>query len=380
MKQSKSSLMFMILVLPLLICGTQGDTAPAKAPKKNPVSTRKNSDIPRTRVVKEFSDAYQSPPGSAVKKIYHTGKSRRGTRMRGGTRIPVQVHMIALEVRLIDCDIALRDIWEVYFYYLEREWVFDGILQISSKQLTRPRKKHPDLDAAATKKLIADGVAGQYPGTRTKDVTVLSKKPDWKLCTPQYRVKSKLLVQHADDVYNTTATYECLMTSVLSYRGGTWVYDTSGCVYRGAEVSECHIGTMCRALSGESSLPAVSDDQARALLRSAFENEYGLKKNRVAVESFLIIGRRPPENFGRRIPCVMRALFVIDEIKETAVAARIAIPVRAAYECVVFGALIYSADEGRWTGVIDSCCSSESNQCGDSCSAPVKGCRRLGEK
>lgn len=380
MIQPKSCLILTMLVMPLLICTTPGDAAPAQAPKKKAASPSTIAGVPRTRVVKEFSDAYQSPPGSTVKKIYHTGKSRRGTRMRGRTRVPVQVHMIALEVRLTDCDIALRDIWEVNFYYLEREWVFDGILQISSKQLTRPRKKHPDLDTATAKKLIADGVAGQYPGIRTTDATILYKKPDWKLCTPQYRVKSTVLVQQTDDVYNTTATYECLMTSVVSYRDGTWVYDTSGCVYRGAEVSECHIGTMCRALSGESSLPAVSDDQARALLRSAFENDYGLTKNRVAVESFVIIGRRPPENFGKRIPFVMNARIVIDEMKETAGAARSATPVRAAYECVVFGALIYSADEGGWTGVIDSCCSSESNQCGDSCSAPVKGCRRLGEK
>lgn len=137
---------------------------------------------------------------------------------------------------------------------------------------------------------------------------------------------------------------------------------------------------MCRQLSSGSSIPPVTDAQAISLLRMAFENEYGLKKNNITVEEFAILARQPAENFGKKVPVVMRASFVIDEIKETYGATRSTTQVRAAYECIVRGSLEYYPDKGGWAGTIDSCCSSETEPCGSSCSIPSKGCRRLGEK
>ncbi len=380
-RQKPAGLSIMILLAAAVICAAPVDAAPAKKAKKAAAAKQTIPDVPRKRAVREFTDAYQSPPGSKVVKIYHTGKFTRGYRTRGEQRVPVQVHMIALETRLTDCNIVLRDTWEVYFYRLETDWIFDGFLQVASVQRTWPKKKHPSLADAAAKKLIADGVMAQYPGARVSEVTVLSRKAAWKLCTPLYRVRSKVLLGLSDDVFNTVTTYECMAASVISLRDGSWVHDSTGCVYRGKEVPDCHIGTMCRRLRAESSIPAITDDRALSLLRRAFEDEYGLKKNNIAVEEFVIIERLPPENYGKNIPVIVRASFVIDEMKESVTGrSRSTSPVRTAYECAVHGYLIYSAGNGEWTATIDSCCPPGSGRCGHSCSSPVKGCRRLGEK
>jgi hypothetical protein len=369
-----------ILLMSMALSGVIADAAPKAVKKKNITAKKMVADIPRERVVREFKNAYQSPPGSAIIKVYHTGKFRKGSRLRGDLRVPVQVHLIALEVRLTDCGIKMRDTWEVNFYNLETEWIFDGILQTASKQLTRPAKKHPALDEAAIKNLVSEGIMKQYEGAEVSGVTVQNKKAVWRLCTPEYRVTSKVLLNMKNIVYNTTAVYECLAVSTLSFQNGAWAHAASGCVYRGKEVPDCHIGTMCRQLEVGSTIPSITDAEALSLLRTAFENEYGLKRNNISVEHFTVLSRLPAENFGKTIPCVMRAAFVIDETREMSGGTRSTVAVRAAYECVVYGSLNYSADKKSWEGSIESCCSSESERCGRSCSTPVKGCKRLGEK
>lgn len=186
-----------------------------------------------------------------------------------------------------------------------------------------------------------------------------------------------------NDIYNTVTGYECLMVSTLAHANGKWEHKNSGCVYKSREIDDCHIGTMCRELATDSAIPAIQDAGAAGLLREAFEKEYGLKKNNVAVEKFNIIKRHPLENFGKKAPYTIQALFVIDEnriMPGSEGTPRRTIQVRAVYECIVSGYLNYSLSEKKWEGMIESCCPAGQGPCGISCSTPDKGCKRLGEK
>ncbi len=232
------------------------------------------------------------------------------------------------------------------------------------------------------KKILAEGLANQYAGAEVEEVTVLQSKATWRLCEPEFQVASKIALALKNDLYNRQARYECLFTSTVAQRNGAWTHIRSGCTYKGKLVPDCHIGTMCRELSVESTVPPISDEDAAALLRAAFESEYGLKKNNVAVETFILTGKQPPENFGKKIRCAMRARFSMDEKKEPrgGRGSTMIGNVRAVYECVVYGHLLYSFEDKKWEGVIESCCPSDKEKCILPCSYPDKGCKRLGEK
>jgi hypothetical protein len=372
-----------ILVLSVSMAAITTDAAPKKIAAARKKQQPKAGAVSRERVVKEFNAAYQNPPDSKKIKAVYTGRVRYYTETRGTQQVPAQAHRVALTVKLTDCGITMRDIWEVYFYKLETEWIFLDILQVGSTRLTGTRKKHPPLDDAAAKKIIADALAEKHAGLQVQDITVLGKKSSWRLCVPEYRITMKTHATMKNEIYNTVTAYECLMVSTLAHVNGKWEHKVSGCIYKGKEIAECHIGTMCRELSADSTIPVIQDAEAVTLLRGAFEREYGLKKNNVAVEKFTIIKRHPLENFGKKAPCTIQALFVIDEnriIPGSADTPRRTIRVRAVYECVVSGYLNYSIPEKKWEGMIESCCSGDQEPCGISCSTPDKGCKRLGEK
>lgn len=200
---------------------------------------------------------------------------------------------------------------------------------------------------------------------------------------PEYRVTSKISVALKNEIYNTATDYECLITSTLASESGAWGHVKSSCMYKGKEIADCHIGTMCRDLGTASTIPSLDDAGAARILREAFEQEYGLKKNNVSIEKFEIIKRHPLENFGKKAPYTVGALFVIDEnkmIPGDADAPRRTVKTRAVYECVVQGYCSYSLAGKRWEGTVESCCLAEGDPCGFSCSNPEKGCKRLGEK
>lgn len=371
----------------LLLCVSIAAVSVTAAPKKTTAVKRKAQpkadSVPRDRVLREFNAVYQDPPASRKIKVIHTGKIRQYTETRGELEVPAQAHRVALTVKLTDCGITMRDIWEVYFYKLETEWIFLDIMQVASRQVTKTKKKHPPLDDAVAKKIIARALAENNTGLQVQEITILGKKSSWRLCVPEYRITTKIAATIKKDIYNTTTAYECLMVSTVAHENGKWEHRKSGCVYRGREIAECHIGTMCRELSTGSTIPALPDTDAFRLLREAFENEYGLKKNNIALEKFDIIKKHPPENFGKKAPFTIKALFVIDENRKlpgSADAPRSTEKVRAVYECVVRAHLSYSLSENKWEGIIDSCCPADQEPCGTSCSTPEKGCKRLGEK
>lgn len=357
--------------------GAPKKTAVAMAKKKTPAIT---DAILRDRVIREFLAVYQDPPGSKRVKVIHTGKIKKYTERRGAQEVPAQAHRVAVTVKLTDCGITMRDIWEVYFYRLETEWIFLDIMQVASTQLNQTRKKHPALDNAAAKKIIADALVNSYPGLQVREITILGKKAVWRLCTPEYRITSKISVALKNEIYNTVTDYECLITSTLAHQNGTWEQLKSSCMYRGKEIADCHIGTMCRDLGTASTIPALQDADAAVILRGALEREYGLKKNNVEVEKFEILKRHPMENFGKKAPFTMLAMFVIDENKKIPGTPPRSSRVRAVYECLVQGYCSYSLAGRKWEGIIETCCQTEKDQCGASCSTPDKGCRRLGEK
>lgn len=361
------------------------DAAPKKgkaaaAKKKAPAKT---AAISRDRVIREFNAVYQNPPGSKKVKVTYIGNVRRYTETRGAQDVPAQAHKIALTVQLTDCGITMRDIWEVYFYKLETEWIFLDIMQVASTQLTKTKKKHPSLDDTSAKKLISEALMHDHEGLKVQEVTIQGKKSGWRLCTPEYQVTSKITATLTNDIYNMVTGYECLIISTIAYTNGKWEHMKTSCMYRGKEVADCHIGTMCRELSTGSTIPPLQDEDAFALLKHAFESEYGLKKNNITIEHLSIIKKDPVENFGKTFPYTLTARFLIDEQKElpaTAESLRRTVPVRAVYECIVRAHTRYSLINKKWEGIIDTCCLSEAEQCGYPCSNPDKGCRRLGEK
>jgi hypothetical protein len=381
-QQKRMRSIALIIMLAMLVPGAGGDAAPKKKAAIKPKQQDNYGTVPRKRVLKEFKEAFQVPPASKMTQSYHIGKIRNYKEARGEQKVPAQAHQVAVVLQLTDCAIKVHYLWEVSYYKLETEWIFQSIKQIQSKQLTWPKKKHPSLDESAIKNILAEGLANQYSGAEIRDVTVLQNKSTWRLCEPEFQVTSKVALALKDDVYNRQTRYECLFTSTLAQRNGRWAHIQSGCTYKGKPVPDCHIGTMCRELSAESTVPPLQDADAVALLRAAFEGEYGLKKNNAAVETFILTDKQPSEDFGKKIRCAMRTVFSMDEEKEIRDNSGVKAirNVRAVYECAVYGYLRYSFEDKKWEGVIESCCPSDTEKCGLSCSSPRKGCRRLGEK
>ncbi|OHD69270.1 MAG: hypothetical protein A2W19_15880 [Spirochaetes bacterium RBG_16_49_21] len=341
--------------------------------------------ISARRVVKDFTAGYNAPQGTKTLQVYYAGKIRNFTETVGNAPVPAQGHQVALIYRLSECGIQMRDLWEVQYYKLETEWIFQKIFRIKSTQLTRNRKNLPGLADAEIKKLVSDAFLKTYGGYQAPNITVLNKKGYWNLCAPVYETSSKITVSRKDDINNTIATYECVFAVTLARRGGKWEDVKIACIYNGKEAEDCRIGSHCLQISGTSSIPEISDEEAVTLLRAGFEKEYGLIKNNVAVERFSLIKRLPAENFNKKIPCILGASIVIDEnknqtINEAGKETRTYRKVRAVYDCVVYGHLNYSLVEKKWEGIIESCCSSENERCGRPCSIPEKGCKRLGEK
>lgn len=165
-----------IVLLSVSISAITTDAAPKKTAAARKKQQPKADAISRDRVVKEFNAAYQSPPESKKIKVVHTGTVRQYAETRGTQQVPAQAHRVAVTVKLTDCGITMRDIWEVYFYKLETEWIFLDIMQVGSTQLTGTRKKHPPLDDAAAKKIIADALADKHAGLQVQNMTVLGKK------------------------------------------------------------------------------------------------------------------------------------------------------------------------------------------------------------
>lgn len=382
-KQAATALGLLLISVSIAAVGSFGapkKPAAVKAKKKAPAGT---DMIPRERVIREFNAVYQDPPGSRKLKVLHTGKIRTYTETRGGREVPAQAHRVAVTVKLTECGITMRDLWEVYFYRLETEWIFLDIMQVASTQVTRTKKKHPALDNAGAKKIIADALVNAHAGLQVRDITILGKKAFWSLCVPEYRITSRISVALTNEIYNTATDYECLITSTLAHQNGKWEQLRSSCVYRGKEIADCHIGTMCRDLGTASTIPALLDTDASRILREALEREYGLKRDTIAIEKFDIMKRHPMENFGKKAPFTVLAMFVIDENKDlpgNAATPRRTARVRAVYECVVRGYCSYDLTGKKWEGIIETCCRSEEDRCGASCSDPGKGCRRLGEK
>jgi len=380
LERAATALALLLISVSIAAVGSYGDPQkPAGAKAKTKAATATDA-IPRERVIREFNAVYQDPPGSKKIKVLHTGTIRKYTETRGAQKVPAQAHRVAVTVKLTDCGITMRDIWEVYFYRLETEWIFLDIMQVASTQITRTKKKHPALDNTAAKKVIADALVNGYPGLHVREITILGKKAVWRLCVPEYRITSKISAALTNDIYNTVTDYECLITSTLAHQNGRWEQLRSSCIYRGKEIADCHIGTMCRDLGTASTIPALQDADAAGILREALEREYGLKKNNVAIEKFNIVKRHPMENFGKKAPFTVQVMFVIDENRKIPGAPPRSAKVRAVYECIVQGYCGYSLTGRKWEGVIETCCQTEEERCGASCSNPDKGCRRLGEK
>ncbi|MBP7736712.1 MAG: hypothetical protein KA369_12115 [Spirochaetes bacterium] len=384
-----------VLLISCSLVAISGEAAPKKnkaAPKKTAAAktvgdkrkeASKTAVITKDRVLKEFNAVYKDPPESRKIKATYIGNIRNYTERRGAQEVPAQAHQVALTVKLTDCGITMCDVWEVYFYRLETEWIFLDIMQVGSRQVTRTKKKHPPLKDDEIKKIITDAMTRANPDLRVRGITILGKKGSWRLCVPEFRVTVKIHADLEKIIYNSATAYECLMISTLAHENGKWDQVKISCMYKEQETDDCHIGTMCRELGTVSTVPPVSDDEAARILRNAFGNEYGLKKNNVVVEKFEIIKKDPAENFGTKAPYTVQALFVIDEnkiIPGDDYTPRRTEKVRAVYECVVSGYLNYSLSEKKWDGIIESCCPSVTERCGTSCSDTARGCRRLGEK
>ncbi|OHD63100.1 MAG: hypothetical protein A2176_08345 [Spirochaetes bacterium RBG_13_51_14] len=359
----------------------------AAAQKKNATAkakpVRRADIVPRQRVMIDFTAAYTSPQDAKTMKTYYSGRIRNTTEKKGAANTPVQIHQVTAETRLKECGLPMRNTWEARYYKLETAWIFEGITPISSKPAGKPTAKLPGLADTEAGRLVSEGIGLTHDVT-VQDVALLGKKGSWNLCTPQYLVSSKLTVVMKNEIYNTGTTYECLFSSTIIRKNGVWEFAGASCVYRGKEMRDCNIGTMCRELAAGSDIPVISDTDALDLMRDALEREYGLKKNNIAMENLTLLTRLPPENFGTKIPCTMQAMFVIDENREisgeTSIPGRTYVTVRAVYECIVNGFLQYSREEKTWHGIPASCCSAGNQACGFSCSEPAKGCRRLGEK
>lgn len=373
-----------VMLMTIMIAGAP--TAPDAAPQKKKTASKAKAvqgpaPVLGTRVLKDFASIYNSPAGLNTIKTYYIGIARNTVETRGGNSVPVQFHSVGVTGRLTDCGLNMKNIWEARYYRLETEWIFQDIALKSSVPVGRPTAKLPALDDAAARKLIAVGIGSQY-GVTIQEVTLLGKIGSWKLCIPTYQVTAKVVVAVKNNIQNTATFYECLMRSTLAQEKGSWSFITAGCVYKGSDAGDCHIETMCRTITQDSTVPPISDADALLIMKKALEVEYGLRKNNITVEKFSLASRLPAETFGTSIPCVMSTVFVIDEFRESpaGIGSRTAEKVRAVYECSVYGRLRYSLRENRWEGVITSCCAPGAEDCGRSCSSPYKGCRRLGEK
>ncbi len=364
---------------PISAAAKKKPTPDAKMPMPN------QSRIPAKRVLSDFAQAYTLPVGGKTLKIEHNKKIRNFNETKGETRMQAQAQEVAHTLLLTDCGIRMRDIWEVTYYKLETEWIFQEIKRIKSIQLTKPTKKMPAIGIPETKRLVADSIQKSYGTMSSPDVTVLETKPYWDLCTPNYKVISKIVCQIKDEVRNTVSTYECLIATLLANRGTGWEPVKSSCIYRGKENDQCHFGTFCLEISSATSIPGISDSQALALLHESFKKEYALRKGNAVIEKFSLVKFLSKEDYGTKLPCIISATFVIDENKEVSIndagiRKKGLSPVRAVYDCIVFGHLQYSLFNNRWEGVIDSCCASENDTCGKTCDNPSKWCKRLGEK
>jgi hypothetical protein len=382
----KSCIIFMVILISAILAGPP-DGHGAVATQKNKLISKKQSakgpaPVPGKRVTNDFTAAYRAPAELKTVKINYIGVARNAVEKRGEKSVPVQYHSVAVTGILTECGLKMKNIWEARYYRLETEWIFQDIALKSSKPAGRPSAKLPALDDATSKKLIADGVASQY-GAPVQEVTLLGKKGTWELCVPMYQVTAKVVIATKHDIYNTITVYECLMVSTIAREKDTWSFVRAGCVYKGRNVPVCHLDTMCRTISQESSIPPISDADALLVLKKSFENEYGLKKNHIFVEKLILTSRLTAELYGTSIPCVIRAVFVMDEYRETPAGdggKRSAEKTRAVYECTVSGNLRYSLQKKIWEGMITSCCAPGAEGCGVSCSTPYKNCRRLGTK
>ena len=341
--------------------------------------------VPAQRVLRDLSAEYQTPSDSTIVKKYYLGNIRNYTETRGTEPLPAQSHQVALVIQLTDCGIRMRDTWEVYYYKLENEWIFQDIMQIKSTQLTKPQKKLPPLDDQEMKNLISGSLTQSYRNLAIQEITVLNKTGYWRLCTPMYRATTKIALNIRNDIYNTITKYECVFISILARQEAAWTHTKTSCRYRGKEFEDCHIGTFCLPISAESTIPRITDDEALSLLLDVFKKEYFLQKNNIRVEKFSLVKTLPRETYGAKIPCIINTRFVIDEnreeiIREDGTQKRSYKKVSAVYECTVYAHLQYSRSGQKWEGSIDSCCLTENEPCSWPCSRPDKGCRRLGEK
>jgi hypothetical protein len=341
--------------------------------------------VPARLVLKDFTRAYKSPQDAKTIKIYYAGKARTYRDTVGEARVRGQSHQVAVIYRLTQCGIQMRDIWEVRYYDLEGDWIFKEITRLKSLQLTRLPKKPPGLADADLTRLVSDAFMKRYEGYQVQNIEVIYKKGYWTLCTPMYNTRSKITTAFTDDVSNEVSTYECVIAATLALREGKWEDVRLGCVVDGRETEECVFATSCIETTHKSSIPEISDEDGASLLRAAFENEYGLVRTNLFVERFDLIKRLPVENLNKTFPCIVRAVFDVDEEKsvmtsESGEEAKTLRKTRVVYECFVYGRLSYSPTEKKWKAIIDHCCESESRPCMWPCSDPGKGCKRLGEK
>lgn len=340
--------------------------------------------VPRDRVMRDFGKAYSPPPDTKTIRTRYVAAIQRGKEKRGEIEVPTQTHRVEVLAELVECGMRLRNTFTVRYYRLETDWIFEEISLLDSKVAALPKKKMPIPDEPSMRRCVSEMVSKNHPQLEVQSLTILRKKGSWNLCVPTYKVTAKIEAITRDEIYHTLDRYECLYVTLMEQRGGSWSPTQGTCVYHGSETAECHIGTMCRHLSTEQTIPSLSDETATSLLKAAFEAEYFNRKNNITVEEFQIAARFPAEVFGTKVPFTHRALYVIDEKKERLVSGTSDVKtydlVRAVYECAVCGHCRYDADEKKWKAFIDSCGSSVENACGSSCSVPSQACRRLGEK
>ncbi|MBN2157787.1 MAG: hypothetical protein JW807_00220 [Spirochaetes bacterium] len=366
-------------------CPHNAGTAPqkdVKAAKKR--AAVKTETLARQRAVKDFRHAYRPQEGIKTVKIYHTGKVRNYSVELARRKIPAQVHRVAHIVQFDDCGIRINENWDVLYHRLETDWIFKEITKVSSTQLTRPKKKHPSIEDAVIKKLVSKALTGIYEDLVVGDITIQSIKSRWRLCVPECLVRTRVSLSQHDTIRDTLTGYECLFVSRLSYLNGAWEHGGTSCIYRGKEVADCHISTMCREISSASSIPVPTKPEASYILRNALANSHVFKQREADIESFTLLEMLSPENFGKKIPCVALARFVIDENRETTASAgavrRQYVQVRAVFECFVRCSLLYSARDRIWEGEIEYCCPDRKSECSESCTGGFPGCTRLGEK
>ncbi|TFH43774.1 MAG: hypothetical protein E4G96_00280 [Chrysiogenales bacterium] len=359
-----------------------GVTAPAKKKAVPKAAGAKIDIVPARRVLRDFRGAYLPSVGATEKKAAYAGGMRNFKEEMRGITVPVQLHRVSVDILIEKCGLIVRDTWEVRYYRLESEWIFDRIIQVGSMEIGAPKKKMPFLEDPAALSILRTGLGNSHQGWEIRDIVILKKIPSRKRCTARYLVTSKAAFAGRDTLAKTTTLYECLFRSTLENSGSGWDYAGDECVYRGKDQSDCFIETMCRKISEDGSFPPINDAEAQKILRQAFANEYGLKKNDMKIELFAITSRGAPEYFRSRIPFTLRTIFSIAENVSTA--PEKGVPgqrmVRAVYECTVKAHLLYSENPGEWRGIIESCCDEGNEQCGLPCSYPGKGCRRLGEK